>query len=129
MHSCLLDPTMNSTNCAPASIPDPHQDQSWPKPNQTDPIYAIKIPSRGFQKGATSCSLMAKHEQINSSKTLIPSSKSHLVFIKRIRKKYLVSTQSVGSFSPRIDHNKVVITASTKEHCSVNIYLREMKVQ
>ena len=30
-------------------------DQSWPKTNQYGPIFAIKICSRGFQKGATIC--------------------------------------------------------------------------
>ena len=30
-------------------------DQSWLNPNQTDPVYAKKTLTRGFQKGATSC--------------------------------------------------------------------------
>ena len=46
----------NSTTHTTYRIPKPTPDQSLPKPKQTDPIYAKKTGSKGFQKGAISCS-------------------------------------------------------------------------
>ena len=46
------------TNYLPHASPNSNYtpDQSWPKPNWTDPIYALKMPSWGCKTEATSCS-------------------------------------------------------------------------
>ena len=48
-HSSSLSPSSNS-----------RPNQSWPKPNWTDNICAMKMPSKGFKKGATSDFLFSK---------------------------------------------------------------------
>ena len=60
----LLPPTFIIPNVQPlhahhllctSPLSKSRSDQSWLKPKRTDPIYALKMLSRGFHKWATSC--------------------------------------------------------------------------